>query len=247
MNDKEPVDYSQPVAYDVNGRPLYAHPPAPGSLDLPQPLTAPSITVDTSALAPSAQSPVQQDAATRHEASKKRYPHLNLSKDEYVIEEVRRHLIGLVPFVGTALVLDILGAAFLIMYPAFESSWTIVPVNTLVLPVTMIMALVSLIAYTAYTIYTSNRFFLTNESVIEELQNGLFARKERTVGLTNIEEVTFAQKNVFQSFFNYGTIRLSIEGDHNAYKFTFVENPKKRVDTLVNTIEDAKRKGGGHH
>lgn len=254
MNDKEPIDYSQPVAYDVNGRPLYAHPPAPTQAQPELPILPPSITVDTPSpsinpVSPTQgeQSSAQSDAATRHEASRKRYPHLNLSKDEYVIAEVGRHLIGLAPFVGTAIVLDILGAIFLIMYPAFEPSSAIVPFSTLVLPITMVMALASLIAYAAYVIYTSNRFFLTNESVIEESQNGLFAKKERTVGLANIEEVTFGQKNVFQSFFNYGTIRLSIEGDHNAYRFAFVENPKKRVDLLVNTIEERKAKGGGHH
>ena len=133
------------------------------------------------------------------------------------------------------------------MYPAIEKqSSTIVPLSTLVLPMTMVMAFVSLIAYTAYTIYMSNRFFVTNESVIEEAQNGLFAKKERTVSLANIEEVTFGQKNILQSFFNYGTIRMSIEGDHNAFRFAFVENPKKRVDMLVNVIEERKANHGHH-
>lgn len=253
MNDTEQIDYNQPVAYDVNGRPLYAHPPQHQPTQAPQPFTAPAVTVDnpsaTALSSPSPQSTMPPtDAEARHQASKKRYPQLNLSAGEYVIEEVGRHPIGLAPFIGVAIVMDILGAIFLVMLPVFEESSSVVPLSTLVLPVAMIMVLVSLIAYAAYTIYSSNRFFLTNESVIEESQNGLFAKKERTVSLTNIEEVTFGQKNIFQTFFNYGTVRLSIEGDHNAYRFIFVANPKKRVDLLVNSIEARKAShGGGHH
>lgn len=248
MDDRNKTNYNQPVAYDAEGRPLYAHPPQASE----QPMTPPPIG-EPPRPQPQAHNHAESglagnegEANARHAASKAQYPRLNLSEGEYVIEEIRRHPIGIFPIVAVAGLVITACMAFILMYPAIEQSGVlgvVPPASAVVLPVAMVAILAALLAYVAVSIYNANRFYLTNESVIEETQASLFANKERTVGLHSIEEVTFKRNNLFQNMFSYGTVDLTIEG-HTIYHFPYVGNPKERVDLIVNTVEKVKK---GHH
>jgi hypothetical protein len=83
----------------------------------------------------------------------------------------------------------------------------------------------------------SNQFFLTNESVIQEIQVSLFARREQTVSLSNIEDASYHQHGILQTLLNYGSIRLSTEGDETTYRFYYVANPRREIAILNNAVE----------
>lgn len=89
-------------------------------------------------------------------------------------------------------------------------------------------------------VYQANRFFLTNESVIQNIQTSIFSKKEQTVSLANIEDASFRQKGVIQHIFNYGSIRLSTQGDETTYRFDFVQNPQNQITLLNNAVESFK-------
>ena len=78
---------------------------------------------------------------------------------------------------------------------------------------------------------------MTNESVIQEIQHSLFSRHEQTVSLGSIEDASFKQSGVLQLMMNYGTVRLSTEGEETTYRFTYVTNPRNHVAILNNAIE----------
>jgi hypothetical protein len=86
-------------------------------------------------------------------------------------------------------------------------------------------------------VYNNNRFFLTNESVIQEIQFSLFSKREQTVSLANIEDASFRQQGILQSMLDYGSIRLSTEGDETTYRFPYVAHPKKEIALLNNAVE----------
>jgi hypothetical protein len=232
--NKEPVDYNKPVAYDTNGRPLYAHPPMTEQQDQAKPQLV-HMTRDTNP------GPVEvsEETKARHDESVKKYPFLNLSEGEFVINEVRRHPIGLFPIVGISGFMILLVLAGLITYPSMEQNagGTLPPFNTLIVPAVLLIILFALGGYIAVSVYLNNKFFLTNESVIQEIQSSLFSRDEQTVSLINIEDASFRQAGILQTMFNYGSIRLSTEGDETTYRFSYVANPKKQIATLNNAIE----------
>jgi uncharacterized membrane protein YdbT with pleckstrin-like domain len=91
--------------------------------------------------------------------------------------------------------------------------------------------------YIAVWVYINNRFFLTNESVIQEIQTSLFSKHEQTVSLSNIEDASSRQNGLVQSILDYGSIRLSTEGDETTYRFNYVTNPKQEIATLNNAVE----------
>ena len=231
---EQPKDFTQPVAYDKDGNPLYAHPPQQ------QIVTAPIPQVVQMTRAADPQMPhISDEAKRRHEESVKKHPSLNLSDGEYIINEVRRHPIGLFSIVGVAAFLILLVVVAIAAYPAFtaQASVTLPPLSSFLVPALLFILLILLGGYIAAYVYLSNKFFLTNESVIQEIQTSLFARHEQTVSLANIEDASYRQTGILQSLLDYGSIRLSTEGEETTYRFYYVSNPKKQIATLNNAVE----------
>lgn len=176
-----------------------------------------------------------------HERSVRAYPLLNLSAGEYVLRAVRRHPIGLFMPLAVGTLLIGLALSILVNYDLFIENFSIVGAlaepAALAIPILIFVVIVSLGMFIAYYVYTNNKFFLTNESVIQEIQNSLFSRQEQTVSLANIEDASFTQKGILQQIFNYGDIRLSTEGDETTYRFSYVASPKDHIAQLNNAVE----------
>ena len=265
MTSQNEHDYSQPVAYDKDGRPLYAHPPAPQQLTTDkhshvttvnptqhghnfdprtrvQHSNEPGVRHVSRAIEPQ-KLPVSENNLKKHEESKAKYPSLNLSEGEYVISAVRRHPIGLVLPVGVTAVTILLVyvLAGIVMSSAASGdleSLNNVPTGTdIFLFASLVALLVGVFGYIYVWIYLQNKFFLTNESVIQEIQHSLFAKHEQTVSLGSIEDASYKQRNLLEMLFNYGSIRLSTEGEETTYRFQFVSNPKRQIAQLNNAVE----------
>jgi len=177
----------------------------------------------------------------KHDRSVKAYPALNLSAGEYVVRDIRRHPIGLIPpfsvgafIISLALILlfnyEVIFKSIQVPTENLDSAWVTLPVMGFIFLVVIGM-------YVAYYVYVNNRFYLTNESVIQEIQNSLLFRSEQTVSLLNIEDASFAQEGILQQLFNYGSIRLSTEGEETTYRMTYVPTPKNAVIRLNNAVE----------
>ncbi|MDB5162634.1 MAG: hypothetical protein JWO54_318 [Candidatus Saccharibacteria bacterium] len=228
MNNEE-----QPVAYDAEGRPLYAHPPTP------QPTTPPVVHV-TRQVSPEKAIISPQDQK-RHAESVEQYPTLNLSEGEFIISAVRRHPIGLVIPLGVGTLLIGITLGILLNYDGFTQSLSLsgplAETSSVAVPMLLFCLIVALGMFISWYVYVSNKFFLTNESVIQEVQHSLFSRQEQTVSLSNIEDASYTQVGILQQVVNYGDIRLSTEGDETTYRFSYVANPKEHVGVLNDAVE----------
>jgi uncharacterized membrane protein YdbT with pleckstrin-like domain len=235
-NQQDPTNSEpRPVAYDSKGRPLYAAPLQTNNL------TPQSVYVSRP-ISP-AEPPLSDEVKRRHAESVKNFPSLNLSEAEYVVSAVRRHPIGLVlPVASTIFVIAFI-ASILINFSLIMNSlsvYTPPPYGVVLLVGLLLITAVAIGGYISVWIYTNNKFFLTNESVIQEIQTSLLARHEQTVSLANIEDASFYQRGLLQALFNYGSIRLSTEGDETTYRFNYVANPKDQIAILNNAVESFK-------
>jgi uncharacterized membrane protein YdbT with pleckstrin-like domain len=223
----------KPVAYDADGNPLYAAPPEQYAAQ--QPSHVVHVARATEPI------PVEVSAETkrRHDESMKNYPNLNLSDHEYVISAVRRHPIGmLAPLIATAFSVSLM-LILVFNYPYISETLGLsMDSFGLVLIMGLMLLFLFLIGgYLAAWVYTNNRFFLTNESVVQEIQSSIFSHKEQTVSLMNIEDASFNQSGPIQAILNYGSIRLSTEGEETTYRFDYVANPKRQIAILNNAVE----------
>jgi len=183
---------------------------------------------------------VTPEVKRRHEQSMRDFPFLNLSEAEYVISAVRRHPIGLVFPVMITAFLVLFVTMGMILFPSFAPSLGILnpPSDGMVTLIGSLLIFLFLVGgYIAVWVYMNNKFFLTNESVIQEIQVSLFSRHEQTVSLINIEDASFQQQGLLQTLLDYGSIRLSTEGDETTYRFNYVTNPKQQIATLNNAVE----------
>lgn len=235
QTNQDPQNHAgqQPVAYDSEGRPLYAAPPAAPTPPQPQ-------VVHLSRAVEPVGPKITPEIKAKHDESMRRFPSLNLSEAEYVISAVRRHPIGLLAPLGITIFLIALVASIMINYDIIVTSMNIldpVPYDAVLFIGSLLLLLFGLGGYIAYWVYINNKFFLTNESVIQEIQTSLFSKHEQTVSLSNIEDASFVQRGLLQSLLDYGSIRLSTEGDETTYRFNYVTNPKRQIATLNNAVE----------
>jgi hypothetical protein len=188
--------------------------------------------------------PIPPEIMAKHQEAVRKYRHLNLSKGEYIILAIRRHPIGLVQIWAVVMLLILaLGAVFVYLSNGSESSMLFNSEEAQVAGMGIMAGLFALIllgGIAASWIYESNRFYLTNESVIQEIQFSLFSKHEQTFNLSNIEDASYKQHGILQHLLNYGTIRLSTEGDETTYRFTYVGNPKRHIARLNNAVEEFK-------
>lgn len=187
---------------------------------------------------------VTAEEQAMHEKSKQEYPLLSLSPGEYVLEVVRRHPIGLIAIWAVTAFLVILVMALVPFYGAnlsFISQVTSVPVAKLPTAVTLATPALILAAFfllggaIAAYVYVQNRFYITTESIIQFVQYSLFNSKQQVVNLINVEDVSADQTGILQQVLNYGTLRLSTQGEETIYHFRFVANP----NGVVHNVNDA--------
>lgn len=206
-----------------------------------QPVHQPPQVVHIARSVEPAQPTISPERQRLHERSNRLYPMLNLSPGEYVISAVSRHPIGIIaPLVLGTLLIGIVLAVFFSLDIIAENlalTGTLFETSALAVPVWIFVAIVALGMAISYYVYVKNKFFLTNESVIQEIQHSLFSRQEQTVNLANIEDASFTQVGILQQVFNYGDIRLSTEGDETTYRFSYVARPKEHIARLNNAVE----------
>lgn len=240
-DEQIPSQQPTPVAYDADGNPLYAAPP-PQSAASQDNKSVPSTPVQIVHMARSVEPQkveVTPEVKRRHEESMEKYPTLNLSDHEYVVTAIRRHPIGLVGMSIVTAFCVALVMTLMLNYP-FIAEMIGLPLANLGLVwligiLTIVLFLIG--GYVAIWVYMNNRFFLTNESVIQEIQKSLFSRTEQTVSLMNIEDASYDQKGPLQALLDYGSIRLSTEGEETTYRFYYVANPKRAIAILNNAVE----------
>jgi uncharacterized membrane protein YdbT with pleckstrin-like domain len=156
---------------------------------------------------------------------------------------VQRHPIGLFAPVGISIFVIAFIASMmvnfdLIMNGLFGPNAFYLPdMGPVYLVGGLLILLVSLLCYVNVWVYLNNTFFLTNESVIQEIQVSLFSKHEQTVSLQNIEDASYRQQGLLQTMFNYGSIRLSTEGDETTYRFNYVADPKRQIAILNDAVE----------
>jgi Bacterial PH domain len=224
----------QPVAYDAQGRPLYTRPQSP--VDDPQ-AVAPQVVYMARPHEP-VKPELSDEVLKRHKDSVRQYPLLNLSDGEYVVSAIRRHPIGILTIWGGIGIIIAMLLGFLGIVVANQESISATgDTSMLGLFLLGLTVLFFIIGVIATIIYNGNRFFLTNESVIQHIQTGLFSTKMQTISLVNIEDASFRQHGFIQHLLGYGSLRLSTEGDETTYRFSFVSNPQHQLNLLNDAVE----------
>jgi hypothetical protein len=88
-----------------------------------------------------------------------------------------------------------------------------------------------------------NVYIVTNERILDYDFFSFSGFKISEAGLTNVEDVTQAQKGFLRSLFNFGTISIQTAGDKLQFIFDDVPNPNFVRNIIVDLSDEVKRSG----
>ena len=233
MNE-EPQNYDEPVAYDAEGKPLYAHAETPTE----QVAAQPSVVHVSRPLDPEVME-IPADIKQKHDQSVHEFPELGLSDHEYVILNVHRHPIGLVVPVMMAIIFTCIIGSAMILLPEVLALFHMESVSHMGAYGVGIIALLFIWSgtYALYWVYEANTFFLTNESVIENTRLTLFSSNMQSVGLGDVVDVSYRQAGIIEHLLDYGTLEVGTENDDNTYIFSKVRSPNVQAAKVRDAVE----------
>ena len=88
---------------------------------------------------------------------------------------------------------------------------------------------------------STEQFFMTNESVIQEIQEKPVFSSEQTVSLGSIEDASFRQSGDYSDdYLITALFVLAPRVKKTTYRFHFVANPREQIAIINNAIEDFK-------
>lgn len=179
----------------------------------------------------------------RHARSQKDFPFLKLEKDEYVEFAFKRAKIWLVlVYGGLAAGLGVVLVAFLMVAMA-SGALDDMGRNFLSILLLILIVMAVFAGYFASMMYRGNRLFITNKHAIQTVMISPASRSMNIIDLPSIEDASFSQNGLMQSFLNYGTLRLSTVGDETTYTFRYSDITGEELKAVSKIITAAKKQG----
>ena len=180
-------------------------------------------------------------AKIRHERSKKDFPYLSLEEGEYVEFAFKRARVCLFMILGgLALSVIIILLAFLLTLLG-QSMLDEMGKNFVFIILAALLAAAIIIGIIAIMIYQGNKLFVTNKHVIQMIMNSPVSNSVNMIDLPSIEDASFHQNGVLQTFFHYGTLRLATVGDETTYTFKYSDISSEQLKAISDLITEARK------
>lgn len=162
-----------------------------------------------------------------------------MQQGEQVLFELKRHPVGILTiYVMTGLLLAVLAYAVFGLAPSVVSETNQNQVLTWGGLSFFFFTLLCLIFNWIVTvIYWGNRWILTDDSLTQIRQTGLFHKDTSGLGLISVEDVTVQQRGILPHLFNYGTVNVETAGHHGKFLFTYTPKPTYYAQKLLEARE----------
>ena len=173
-------------------------------------------------------------------------PGVDLEEGENVEVVVRRSKAGLILILLGEVVGFVLLSVVLMFVARGEGDMLTMLNSTamgyLYLLIFMMYLVLMLVGGVGVMVYRANFLVVTNKRVVQITTASLFARSINVIELTAVEDVSFAQKNVFDRVFKVGTVRLATVGDETTYTLNYVDSAETEVKKIIKLLYAAKER-----
>ncbi len=179
----------------------------------------------------------------RHERSRKDFPYLHLEDDEYIEFAFKRARVCLFIILGALTVSIIIILLAFLLALLGQSMLDEMGVNFMYIILFSLLAAAVLIGIVAIMIYHGNKLFITNKHVIQMIMTSPVSNSVNMIDLSSVEDASFHQNGVLQTFFHYGTLRLATVGDETTYTFKYSDISSEDLKAVSKLITNAKKRG----
>lgn len=167
--------------------------------------------------------------------------------DEKLIAKIHRHPFGIV-MLYLQLGFGLVGGAALLIYllPSFidreenPEVYTYFGLGFVIIAIFLILVMI-----VATILYRQSMIIVTDKTITQVLQDGLFNRKLSQLSLANIEDVTANRRGVFQTMMNYGTLTIETAGEQQNFFFYYCPRPSYYAKMILESREELVKQPGG--
>ncbi len=182
------------------------------------------------------QDPIQNPNPTNAEL----HPMVILQPGERVICEIKRHPFGILSMYFSGGVAILVAVVLAAMAPQFADQLAYSGDNVMTMAVFaagIVVVGVACMLWIATTIYWQNRWIVTDDSITQIVQDGLFGRRVSQLSMENLEDVTVDQQGLIQSMFNFGTLKAETAGERSKFVFPMCPNPNAYARKILEVHE----------
>lgn len=98
-------------------------------------------------------------------------------------------------------------------------------------------ALTAIFLLIATAIYHQNKWVVTDDSITQFTQIGLFRRQISELSMANIEDVTAEQLGLLAELFGFGTLKVETAGERSNFHFLYCPTPNKYAKIVLDARE----------
>ncbi len=208
--------------------PPQATPPEPAPASLPPPLPQPIQPPSTPEPAPEQKSPSQNlEMFTKEERDL-------LEPGEVLVTVVHRHPIGIVLiYLETLIVILAIAGISIAAAPSFFSNLSAQGYRLMVALVLLAVGVLALVLFVATYIYRQSKLLVTDKSLVQIIQRGLFVRKVSRLSMSNVEDVNAEHRGILSTIFNYGILTIQTAGQEDNFIFPWCPDPDLYADRVL--------------
>ncbi len=157
-----------------------------------------------------------------------------VESDESLVVVVHRHPIGIILIYLEALA-AILAIIFLsvVVFPGISDELRGDDQPLLVAILLLAVGVVALVMFVATYIYRQNRILVTDRSLVQVTQKGLFVRKVSRLSMSNVEDVSAQHHGILSTMFNYGILHIQTAGERENFVFRWCPDPDNYADKIL--------------
>ncbi|HUP26302.1 MAG TPA: PH domain-containing protein [Candidatus Limnocylindrales bacterium] len=152
---------------------------------------------------------------------------------------IRRHPFGIVALYLQAIVG--LGVALGLIYfllPGLLSAENTQAANRyLSMFATIGIALTAIFLLIATAVYRQNKWIVTDDSITQFTQSGIFRRQISELSMANIEDVSSEQFGILAEMFGFGTLKVETAGERSNFHFIYCPQPNKYAKIILDARE----------
>jgi membrane protein YdbS with pleckstrin-like domain len=157
-----------------------------------------------------------------------------LEPGEHIVTVVHRHPIGIILIYLVALVgiIAVIGLMIAVA-PSFTQNLSGQAYNLFIAGVIFAVGLLALILFVATYLYRQSRLIVSDKSLIQIIQRGLFIRKVSRLSMSNVQDVEAAHNGFLATVFNFGTLTVETAGEEDNFVFPFCPTPDLYADRIL--------------
>lgn len=152
---------------------------------------------------------------------------------------IRRHPFGIVAlYLQVIFGLGIsLGLIYFLLTQVVSGDNRLLALHYFSLTGIVITVLAAFFILIATAIYHQNKWIITDDSITQHTQAGIFRRQVSELSMANLEDVGSEQNGLLAELFGFGTLKAETAGERSNFYFRYCPTPEKYSKIILDARE----------